>query len=156
MPVSNEASRVAILKALRNTVSEAYETARNDTGNEMDVGDRKAVSLGDGKLGDVLKASGSRRAAVTDEDSFLKWVAEAHPEEIVQSVRSAFRTKILNDTKRYGQAVDVTTGELVPGVELTVGEPYITVRLADEANDRIAAHWSEVLAQLPELPGGAS
>lgn len=156
MSVSDEAGRVAILRALRNTVTEAYETARNDTDNEMDVGDRKAVHLGDGKLGDVLKASGARRAAVTDEDSFLKWVAENHPEEIVQSVRPAFRTKILNDTKHYEGPVDVTTGEVVPGVELTFGEPYISVRLADDAHARITAHWNEVLAQLPELPGGES
>ncbi len=156
MSVSDEATNVAILKALRSRVAEAYETARNGTDNEMDVGDRKAVHLSDGKLGDVIKANASRRAAVTDEESFLKWVAKNHPEEIVQSVRPAFRSKILNDTKRYEEAVDVTTGEIVPGVELTKGEPYITVRLADDANERIAAHWHEALSHLPELPGGAS
>lgn len=156
MPLSDEATNVAVLKALRGRVAEAYETARNATDNEMDVGDRKAVRLGDGKLGDVIKASGSRRAKVTDEESFLKWVAEAHPEEIVQSVRASFQSKILNDAKYYGQAVDVTTGELVPGVELTVGEPYITVRLADGADEKIAAHWDEAVSHLPELSGGDS
>lgn len=156
MSISDEATSVAILKALQSRLAEAYEAARNSTDDEMDVGDRKAVHLGDGKLGDVIKASGARRSAVTDEDSFCKWVVENHPEEIVQSVRPAFRTKILNDTKRYGCPVDAATGEIVPGVELGQGDPYITVRLADEANEHIAAHWHEALSHLPELPGGAS
>lgn len=152
--LSDAATRVAIVAALKSKVLEAYELARAEAGEQMDPGDRKAAQLGGGKLGHVTVATGSTRAKVTNDTALTKWVAEHHPDEIVQSVRSSYVNKILDDAKHYGQAVDVTTGELIPGVDVRVGNPYVTVKLADDAAETIAAHWDTALRHVPELPGG--
>lgn len=154
--LTDAATRVAIVAALKSKVLEAYELARNESGDQMDSGDRKAVRLGDGQLGHVVKANGSSRAKVTNEEALIKWVAEHHPDEIVQAVRPSYVNKLLDDAKHYGQAVDVTTGELVPGVDVRVGNPYVTVRLAEDAGEIIAAHWEKALRHVPELPGGGA
>lgn len=154
--LADAATRVAIVAALKTKVLEAYELARTEAGDHMDPGDRKAAQLGDGKLGHVTVANGSTRAKVTNEDAFTKWVADNHPDEIVQAVRPSYVNKILSDAKHYGQAVDVTSGELIPGVDVAVGNPYVTVKLAEDAAEIIAANWDTALRHVPELPGGGA
>lgn len=154
--LADAATRVAILAALKAKVLEAYELARAEASERMDPGDRKAAQLGGGALGHVTVATGSTRAKVTNDDAFTKWVADNHPDEIVQAVRRSYVTKVLDDAKHYGQAVDVTTGELIPGVDVTLGKPYVTVKLADDAGQTIAANWDAALYHVPELPGGGT
>lgn len=150
------ATRAAIVSALRSQVMEAYELARNEVGEQMNPGDRKAAQLGNERLGYVVMTTGSTRFKVTNDDVFTQWVAEHHPEELVQAVRSSYRNKVLDDAKRFGQAVDVHSGELIPGVDVVQGAPYVTVKLAEDAGDIIAANWEQARSHVPELPGGGS
>lgn len=154
--LAESATRVAILSALRSRVAEAYEIARNDTAEVMDAGDRKSARLGSGELGKVVKTNGSTRAKITDEQAFTKWVAQHHPDEVIQAVRQSYLNKVLADAKHYGQGVDTATGELIPGVDVVQGNPYVTVKLTDDAADLISANWDAALHHVPELPGGGA
>lgn len=154
--LSDAATRVAIVAALKAKVLEAHELARAEAGDRMDPGDRKAAQLGDGRLGHVIMTTGSTRAKVVNDDAFTAWVAKNYPDELVQSVRSSYVNKVLSDAKRYGQAVDTSTGELIPGVDVTVGNPYVSVKLAEDAGEIIAANWEAAMFHVPELPGGGT
>ena len=152
--LADEARKAAVYQALKAKSSEGYELARAHCSELMDSGDRKRALIDDEHVADVIKTTGSRRAKVTDDATLLAWVQQNHPEEIVESIRPAYRTKLLDDAKHYGDAVDVTSGELVPGITVEHGPGHVSVRLADGALQVLAARWGEVLQQVPEL--GAS
>lgn len=152
--LSDTATRLAILSALHSQVTSVYKQARAASSDHMDAGDRKSVRLGDNPLGDVIMTKGTTRAKVTNHEAFTAWVAKNHPDEIVQSVRKSYLDKVLADAKQHGMGVDVTTGEVIPGVEVETSEPHVAVRLADDAAETISAHWESALQHVPELPGG--
>ena len=61
------------------------------------------------------------------------------------SVRPAFRDKILGTAKTHGHAVDWTTGEIVPGIELRQGDPYISFRSEPGYVDAIDGQWGDLV-----------
>ncbi len=114
----------------------------------------RVVGDDDADLGTVAVTAGRRGAKVTDERAFLAWVLERHPGEIVQVVRESFTRAVLDRATAAGDPVDPATGEVIPGVEIAAGDPYLTVRPAAEAKARMRdAVLKSGLLQLPA--GGA-
>jgi hypothetical protein len=105
----------------------------------VDAGvERVGVADDDGtKLGAVTVACGDPKARVTDDLVFLAWVIDRYPSEIVQQVRDAFTKKLLDAATAAGAPVDALTGEVVPGVEMVDGEPYLMVRPVAGAKERM-------------------
>ena len=122
----------------------------------MDEGDSKAATLPDGiLLGKVTKTRGRATPTVKDEAAFLRWVQDNHPEEIEPTVRAAYRTKVLESAKVHGEAVDPSTAEVIPGVELGQGNPYISFRSAPGYQQVVAERWHEIAGPaLLEADGG--
>lgn len=90
-------------------------------------------------LGAVTLAGGRKTAKVTDQRAFAEWVAKKYPGETktVVTVNPAFEKKLLDAAKNADGPVDTSDGELIPGVEISEGDPYITVRPTDDARDRM-------------------
>ncbi len=92
------------------------------------------------KLASISVAAGRTTARVADADAFLTWVFENHPSEIetvkTTRVRPAYERAVLDSAKKAGVPVDAT-GEVVPGVEVGDGEPYLVTKLADGAHERV-------------------
>jgi hypothetical protein len=103
-------------------------------------------------LGPVSLGAGRTSAAVVDEDAFAAWVKANYPEAIVSTVDPDMRLRLLNAAKKAGEPVDVGTGEVIPGVEITQGAAYVSARPTAEAKVRMR----ELLAGsgLLELAGG--
>jgi hypothetical protein len=97
------------------------------------VSDDDGLSLGAVSLGQRKPA-----AKLSDPAAFTTWVAQRYPGELVSSVRDSFTSKLLACATAAGAAVDVATGEEIPGVEICAGEPYVTVRPTPEAKARMA------------------
>lgn len=89
------------------------------------------------KLGAVSLACADVKAKVADERAFTAWVAARYPDEMVEVVREAFAKKLLDGATAAGEPIDPATGEVVPGVELAPGEPYLTVRPTADAKARM-------------------
>lgn len=112
----------------------------------LDEGDAKAATLDDGtRLGKVFKVRGRLTPAVTNEAEFLAWVRKNHPSEITESVRPAYQAKVIASTKANGLPVDPATGEVVPGVELREGAPYISFRGERGYQEIIAQRWTDLV-----------
>jgi hypothetical protein len=105
----------------------------------LDVGaERVRVTDDDGaNLGAVSLVAGSPKARVVDERAFLAWVVDRYPGEVVQMVRESFSRMLLEGATAAGEPIDKSTGEVVPGVEIVAGEPYLTVRPEPTAKARM-------------------
>lgn len=153
MNLSEQATRLALLRVLRDRIGDAYDAERQRLGGELDPADRKAAQMAGHKIGSVSKTLGRSSVRVSDMDALVAWVRDRYPTEIVETVRESYLSKLKDSAKRHGTAVDESTGEIVPGIQVAIGDPYITVRVDDTAADVIAAHWQDVVRYVPELPG---
>lgn len=115
--------------------------------------ERIRVTDDDGvNLGAISVTAGSPKARIVDDRAFLAWVVDRYPGEVVQMVRESFARMLLEGATAAGEPVDKSTGEVVPGVEIVPGDPYLTVRPAAGAKERMR---ETVLASgLLQLPAG--
>lgn len=104
-------------------------------------------------LGAVSLARSDAKAKLTDPVAFAAWVAVRYPGELMQVVRPAFTAKILDGATAAEAPVDMATGEVVPGVELVAGEPYVTVRPTADAKERMRE--TLLASGLLQLPAAA-
>lgn len=150
------ARKYAVLRALKDRVRDVEQEISTEFLSALDIGDVKAASLDDGTLlGKITKAHGKRTPTVTDEAALIEWVRRTHPSEIVETVRPAYRSRLLASAGRHGDAVDETTGEIVPGIELRVGDPYVSFRSQPGLSEIVAAHWDALAAEAVfHLPHG--
>lgn len=123
------AVQAVALKVLSERVKERSDAVKAELAASLDVGDRKTATLDDStKVGSISYAAGKTSAKITNDRALTEWVAERYPDEIMTQVRPAFLTSLLEAAKKAGAAVDVQTGELLPGVELGTSQPYLSVR----------------------------
>jgi hypothetical protein len=149
--------KLATLRALKNRVMEVETEINLDLLSSLSEGDAKAATLDDGtRLGKVSVARGPQTPAVVNEREFLTWVKNSYPSEITETVRKSFRTKVLESARTHGVAVDEKTGEVIPGVTLRVGNPYISFRGTPGWEQLVAFHWQELTDLVLALPGGES
>jgi hypothetical protein len=135
-----------IEKELKAELLEACQATGTRT---LDVTDTDGTPLAT-----VSKASGKAKAAVVDESEFEAWVAKNYPDSVttVTVIDPDIRLRLLNAATAAGDAVDVETGEVIPGVEIKPGSVYITARPTAEAKAKMRT----ILAGSPvlELAGG--
>lgn len=142
--ISNElALAEVVLKVMTERLKQAKNVADAELRSTALPGDRTSAVLPDGTIaGTLSQAKGRVTARVTDRDEFTAWVAETYPGEVetvtTTAVRPAFEKAVLDTCKRQGHPVDAN-GYEVAGVEVGVGEPYAITKVADGAEDAIAA-----------------
>lgn len=135
-----ELSRVVMAaKLLADSAREEGAAAKEQLVSRMaDEGVERARVHGDGgeDFGTVVLTSGRVEARLVDEAAFTAWVQERYPEEVTPQVRRPFRDRLLAHAARAGDPVD-EQGELVPGVVVMAGDPYLMTRPSREAKDRM-------------------
>ena len=94
------------------------------------------------------------KANITDEAAYLAWVQRVHPDQIetVVRVKPDFTDRAKSVARKLGAPVDPATGEEIPGLAVTTGEPYPKVTPVDDAEQAIARAWKA--GELADLVGG--
>ena len=132
----NDDLRDAATRAVLWQIIEQAAKARKDEAKaelaQLEPGDTVAGRWGDQMLGKATKTAGRTKLVVVDEEKLITWLQYNHPEEIVISPNPAYMRQIEERARSLGQPVD-GEGELVPGVELVAGEPYVSVRKQPDA-----------------------
>lgn len=128
------ALKAAAMKFLADRVIEAKHAANAAVMDFLDAGDRKGAVLPDGgDIGTVSVAKGRKTVKVVDEVEFLEWVRKHSPQNVYEQVRPAYVKSLAENGEIVdGMVVDSTTGEVVPGLEQTTGNPYVAVRQSDD------------------------
>jgi hypothetical protein len=148
------AKRVVAAKLVGDEIKNIEKAAKADLLEQMgDLGARTLDVEADGvKLAVISKTAGKVAAKVVDEAALLKWVTANRPDQLRQVVHEAYVKSLLKSAAEQGDAVDEDTGEVIPGIEVTAGDPYVSARPTAEARARM----KDLLAgsDLLELAGG--
>jgi hypothetical protein len=151
-----DAARTAMAaKLITDVVAAEHKPVKADLLDRMvdnGVERVRVVDVDGDNLGAVTLNAGRKSAKVTDPAEFTAWVADRYPGEMVQAVRESFVKKLLDAATAENVPVDTATGEVIPGVEIVAGEPYLTVRPNDLARTRMRA--TLLASGLLQLPGG--
>lgn len=133
------ARTVVTAKLLADVVKGEGDRAKADVDAAMAELGVERLRVADGSGGDagtLSRVPGRTSARITDEAAFERWVAERYPDQMIQAVRPGFRERLLHAAMQAGDPVDVT-GEVIPGVEVVAGEPYVSFRASSGAKSRM-------------------
>jgi hypothetical protein len=132
----NDEMRDAAARAVVFQVLEQAAKARKDEAKaelaQLQPGDTVGAQWDGQLLGKATMTTGRTKLVVTDERAFINWVAGHHPTEIISQINPAFVRGLEQRAREYGAPID-TLGELIPGVELQIGDCYVSVRKEKDA-----------------------
>jgi hypothetical protein len=152
------ALRFALLKVLVTELAAAKKVADCEVRDTWRPSDRLTATTPAGKaVGTVTLANGATRAGVADTEAYEAWVRATHPEQIetvpaTTRINPEFTARLTSAAKKLGVAVDAETGEVVPGIAVSEGDPYPMVKLAEGAREAVAEAWRD--GSLTELVSG--
>jgi hypothetical protein len=89
------------------------------------------------KLGTVSKSEGRTSVKVVNEAALYQWVKANRPDQLVKVIAPAYVKSLIALALEHGDAVDETTGEVIPGLEVTTGAPFVAARPTPEAKARM-------------------
>jgi hypothetical protein len=102
--------------------------------------------------GTVSLQNGRTVATITDEAALIAWVTERYPTEVVTTIRPKFLDLLLDAACKAGDPVDPATGEVIPGVRVDQGEPFVVARPSKAAKARAADLVANTPLVLPPSP----
>jgi hypothetical protein len=132
-PLRDAAFRAGVWQVIEQRAKELKDEAKAELVG-LEVGDTVAGRW-DGKvIAKATKSKGRTKLAIHDEAAFLEWVKATHPTEVVESVNPAYVKSLEARAKDLGLgAVIDSDGEVVPGVSIIEGEPFVSVRRDKDA-----------------------
>jgi hypothetical protein len=150
------AKRVVAAKLVGDEIKAIERDAKAELLEQMQhLGVRTLDVEGDDgtKLAVVSKAKG-RTSAKVDESALLAWVKANRPDQIREVVEPAYIDALKKLAVEHGAAVDETTGEVIPGIEVDTGDPSVSARPTADAK----ALMRDLLKGSPllELAGGGT
>jgi hypothetical protein len=130
----NAALRAGLWQVIQQRAEELKNEAKAELAQALEPGDSIAGKHGDQTVCKVTAAKGRAKLVVTDETKLVGWAALNHPSEIVRSVNPAYLKSLEAKAREIGTgAVIDKQGDVIPGIELVEGEPYVSVRRTPEA-----------------------
>ncbi|MEU6619720.1 hypothetical protein ABZ926_02850 [Streptomyces litmocidini] len=168
MSLKEHATRVAVLRVLRDTVDAEYRTERHEVLEELRAAraelNLKSVRVtlpDDTPVALLTLVDPKPTVVVADEEAFTAWVADNHPGEVetLVRVRPGWQRQFLARLTCLDPVADPYTGETIPGLGvLSASEPRsFSLRPLPGGWERIARAWHTGtldLSRLLPLTGG--
>jgi hypothetical protein len=88
-------------------------------------------------LATISMSEGRKSADVTNETALLAWVRKNRPDHIRETVADGYVKSLLKLALENGAAVDEDTGEVIPGIDVSQGDPYISATTSAAAKERM-------------------
>ncbi len=163
MSLKEDATRMAVLKALRDTVEAEYQAARRRVLHglraaraELDLKSMRVTLPDDTPVATITLIDPKPAIVVVDEDAFTAWVAENYPTEVETRVRvrSSWQKRFFSRLDASSTPVaDPRTGEVVSGLAaLPVPEPRsFSLRPVPGGIEEIVRAWRRGMLDLRQL-----
>lgn len=123
--------RVTALTLLKKRVDAELSAAKEAFKAESRPRDRRSSAIAGYDMGAVSLTAGRQSYKVVDMKKLVDWCGTNAPNLLSTAISDDALRVLLRDP------VDAD-GELLPGVDLVQGDPYVTVRLSDGAADAFA------------------
>ncbi len=153
------AARQIVLRLLADEVAAEIKKCRDELEPKLLAKENVAAQLPDGTvIGQVSRSKPRKTPTVTDAEALLAWVEKNRAEEVVvtKSVRTSFVDALKAQAKEKGWAYDVTTGEIIPGIEMVEGSSSYLPKADEDAGAIVMPQLLDLLAGgiLPQLSRG--
>lgn len=125
------AARAVVYQIIEQAAKARKDEARAQL-SALEPGDTLAAKWDGQLLGKATMTTGRTKLVVTDEAKLLEWLQKNHPTEIVITPNPAYLKALETMARDVGAVID-NQGEIVPGVELVHGDPYVSVRKEKDA-----------------------
>jgi hypothetical protein len=125
------AARAVVFQVLEQRAKQLKDEAKAEL-SQMQPGDTIGGSWDGQLLGKATMTTGRSKIVVTDEQKLLEWLQYNQPDEIVMSINPAYLRLLESRAKEVG-AVISSDGEVIPGLEIQTGTPYVSVRKEKDA-----------------------
>lgn len=151
------AGRAVVGKVIAEEVAQGNKGLRELVEPLMDPGEMTNATLPDGTpIGTVRRKKPAKSVSVNPTE-LLAWVRKNRPDQIEERVAPAYAAYLAAMCKRLGDAVDETTGEIIPGVELREGSSAYLVEPSDEGRAYILQKLAELRdIGILDLPAGTT
>jgi hypothetical protein len=170
MSLKDQATRVAVLRVLRDAVDAEYEAARRTVLDglraaraELDLKSIRATLPDHTPIATITLIDPRPTVVIADEHAFLAWVAENHPSEVetLTRVRPCWQREFLTRLACLDPVTDPHTGEVIPGLAAAPAPPprSFSLRPVPGGPEKVTRAWrtGELdLRQLLALDGGAT
>ena len=133
MNLKEHATRVAVLRVLRDAVDTAYRTERDEVlaglraaRAELNLKSVRVTLPDDTPIATLTLVDPRPTVVVDDEEVFIAWVSDNHPGEVetLVRVRPSWQRRFLARLTRLDPVTDPYTGEAIPGLGvLSASEP---------------------------------
>ncbi|MER7536525.1 hypothetical protein ABTX77_17340 [Streptomyces sp. NPDC097704] len=168
MSLKEHATRVAVLRVLRDAVDAEYQTERHEVLEEL-LAARAELNLksvrvalpDETPVATLTLVDPQPTVVVADEEAFTAWVADNHPGEVetLVRVRPGWQRQFLARLTCLDPVADPYSGEEIPGLGvLSASEPRsFSLRPLPGGRERIARAWHTGtldLRRLLPLKGG--
>lgn len=168
MNLRDRATRVVVLRVLRDAVEAEYQAERRAVLHglraaraELALKSMRVTLPDDTPIATLTLIDPQPTVVVADENAFTAWVAANHPGEVetLVQVRPAWKREFFGRLACFGPVADPHTGEVIPGLAVAPApEPRsFSLRPVPGGAERVARAWDtgEIdLRRLLALGGG--
>jgi hypothetical protein len=125
------AAKAVVFQVLEQAAKAHKDDAKAELA-QLSPGDTLAAQWDGQMLGKATMTTGRTKLVVTDERALVEWLKEHHPTELIVMPNSAYLKALESQARNVGAVID-DQGEIVPGLELVTGEPFVSVRKQPDA-----------------------
>lgn len=151
------AGRAVVGKVVAEQLSAGNKAVRNLVEPLMEPGEKMKATLPGGMpIGTVQRTEVSNTVTVNPTE-LLAWVRKHRPDQIEEQVSPAYLAHLQEICRKHGVAVDETTGEIIPGVELREGSSSFRVTPSKEGREYVLQKLRELSdIGILDLPAGTT
>lgn len=150
-----DAGRAVVGKVVAEEVAKGNKQVRETVEPILEPGEKiKAMLPGGMPVGTVQRTEPTRRVQVNI-TQLTAWVEKNRPDQLQTNVADAYLAHLMDQCKRLGHAVDETTGEIIPGIELVEGSSSFRITPSKEGREYILRKLAELAdIGILDLPAG--
>lgn len=151
------AGRAVVGKVVAEQLAAGNKAVRNTVEPLMEPGEKMKATLPGGMpIGTVQRTETSKVVRVYH-DELLAWVKANRPDQIIEQVSETYVHHLQEICRKRGVAVDETTGEIIPGVELREGSSSFRITPSSEGREYILLKLRELAdIGILDLPAGTT
>lgn len=151
------AGRAVVGKVVAEQLAAGNKAVRNTVEPLMEPGEKMKATLPGGMPIGTVQRTELAKSVNVNHTELLAWVRRNRPDQIEETVSPAYVAHLTAMCKTLGAAVDETTGEIIPGVELREGTSSFRVTPSDDGREYILRKLRELAdIGILDLPAGTT